>query len=123
MAAADAEALFVEHYEVLLRYFARAIGQRDAARDLAQEVYLRTSRSAIPVASAPEVRAWLFRIARILVIDHHRARGRMPREVKSTVLLKADEVVGVDLPRLAEDASGAFANHVFSIRMRSRQTR
>lgn len=45
------------------------------------------------------------------------------REVRATVPLAADETVTVDLPRLGENTSGAFANHVFTIRVRSVQVR
>ena len=79
--SADAEALFAEHREPLFRYLCRAAGQADAARDLTQDVFLRVSRTAIPSASRPEVQAWLFRIARNLVIDYHRRRHRAPLTV------------------------------------------
>jgi len=45
------------------------------------------------------------------------------REVKSTVQLKANEVVAVELPRLGENASNAFANQTFSITLRSQRIR
>jgi hypothetical protein len=45
------------------------------------------------------------------------------REVKSTVQLKANEVVAVELPRLGENASNAFANQMFSITLRSQRIR
>ena len=45
------------------------------------------------------------------------------REVKSTMQLKANEVVAVELPRLGENASNAFANQMFSIRLRSQRIR
>ena len=59
MAAVDAEALFAEHHQTLLRYLCRAIGQADAARDLAQDVFLRISRSAIVnVDRIQEIQPW-----------------------------------------------------------------
>jgi hypothetical protein len=45
------------------------------------------------------------------------------RQVTSTVQLKPDEVVSVQLPRLSENASGAFADQAFSITMRSHRIR
>jgi hypothetical protein len=45
------------------------------------------------------------------------------RKVTSTVQLRPDEVVAVQLPRLTENNSGAFANETFSITLRSRQIR
>jgi hypothetical protein len=64
-------------------------------------------------------------------VDALRGTGRtpapprliIPRELKSTLLLKADEEIVVDLATLRENAIGAFANHAFSLRIRSRQVR
>ncbi len=72
-------------------------------------------------------------IARSRLIEGGRQSETMPhgpnsrffvaREVKSTVQLKPDEVVAVELPRLGENASGAFTNQSFSITMRSQRIR
>lgn len=74
----DPERLFVANHGRLFRYFCRAVGDADAARDLTQEVFLRVSRSAIPAAADGELTGWLFRIARNLALDHHRRRLRHP---------------------------------------------
>jgi RNA polymerase sigma-70 factor (ECF subfamily) len=76
--AADAAALFAAHQHRLFRYFCRAVGQPETARDLTQDVFLRVSRTTIPVAADGEVRAWLFQIARNLALDYHRKRLRHP---------------------------------------------
>ena len=76
--AVDSEALFATHQHGLFRYFCRAVGHTETARDLTQEVFVRVSRTAIPVAADGEVRAWLFHIARNLALDHHRTRLRHP---------------------------------------------
>src|SRR5688572_25399033 len=75
---ADPEALFAANHQRLFRYFCRAVGQTEAARDLTQEVFLRVTRATIPAAVDGELRAWLFRIARNLALDHHRSRLRHP---------------------------------------------
>jgi RNA polymerase sigma-70 factor, ECF subfamily len=74
----DPEALYAAHQHRLFKYFCRAVGQTETARDLTQEVFLRVSRTTIPAAADGEVRAWLFRIARNLALDHHRERLRRP---------------------------------------------
>jgi RNA polymerase sigma-70 factor (ECF subfamily) len=77
---ADRDALFAEHHHKLFRYFCRAVGDAEAARDLTQELFLRVTRSAVPVASNGNLAPWLFSIARNLVVDHHRRRQRNPVE-------------------------------------------
>ena len=42
------ESLFAQYDDRLLRYLSRAAGEREAARDLHQEAFLRVSRTAIP---------------------------------------------------------------------------
>jgi hypothetical protein len=51
------------------------------------------------------------------------SRFFVAREVTSTLQLKPDEVVSVELPRLGENASGAFANQTFAITVRSQRIR
>jgi RNA polymerase sigma-70 factor, ECF subfamily len=74
----DPEVLFAANQPRLFRYFLRAVGQIETARDLTQDVFLRVSRTAVPQAPDGEVRAWLFRIARNLALDHYRKHGRQP---------------------------------------------
>ncbi|MCC7042840.1 MAG: hypothetical protein IT183_03200 [Acidobacteria bacterium] len=45
------------------------------------------------------------------------------REVESALRFTADEVVSVDLPRLADNATGAFQGRTYTLRVRSRQIR
>lgn len=76
--AVDPETLFAVYQHRLFKYFCRAVGQTETARDLTQDVFLSVSRTTIPVAADGEVRAWLFHIARNLALDHHRKRLRQP---------------------------------------------
>ena len=81
----DAEMLFALYEDRLRRYLGRAAGETELARDLTQEVFLRVSRVAIPVASEDQLAGWLFRIARNVVMDHHRQQNRRPEETFETV--------------------------------------
>jgi RNA polymerase sigma-70 factor (ECF subfamily) len=74
----DAESLFAQYHDRLLRYLSRAAGEREAARDLTQEVFLRVSRAAIPTGPENQLAGWLFKIARNVALDHHRKRRRRP---------------------------------------------
>jgi len=74
----DAEALFTAHHRQIVRYLNRAVGHTETARDLAQEVFLRVARTPAPASNDGERRAWLFRIARNLAIDHQRQQHRRP---------------------------------------------
>ena len=75
---ADAEALYNANHRGLFRYFVRAVGHAETARDLTQDVFVRVSRSVIPAAPEAALRGWLFQIARNLALDHHRSGHRRP---------------------------------------------
>ena len=75
---ANAESLFALYHDRLLRYLSRAAGEREVARDLTQEVFLRVSRTAIPNGPQHQLGGWLFKIARNVALDHHRQRRRRP---------------------------------------------
>src|SRR3982751_823671 len=79
---ADAETLFAEHQPAVLRYLTRIVGHAETARDLAQDVFLRISRTTIPQAEAAELRAWVFRIARNLAFNYLRDQARRPVAVE-----------------------------------------
>ena len=82
----DAATLFALYHDRLRRYLGRASGETELARDLAQEVFLRVSRVAIPVAPENQLAGWLFRIARNVALDHHRQQNRRPEEALGTLL-------------------------------------
>ena len=75
---ADTAGLFAANRDRLFRYFCRAVGGADTARDLTQEVFLRVTRSPVPGTADGDLGPWLFRIARNLALDHHRSRVRHP---------------------------------------------
>jgi RNA polymerase sigma-70 factor (ECF subfamily) len=93
---ADPEGLFSAHHQGIFKYLCRAVGRAETARDLTQEVFLRASRGA--AAMNGDASAWLFRIARNLVIDYHRGLSRHP----------APSPIGVEATRPAsQDVSTA----------------
>jgi RNA polymerase sigma factor (sigma-70 family) len=80
----DAEALFTAHRGGVHRYLTRVVGHPDLARDLTQEVFLRVSRTDVPLAGCDELRGWVFRIARNLALNYLRDRGRRGEAVALT---------------------------------------
>lgn len=82
---ADAEELFTSNHGRLFRYFCRAVGRAEMARDLTQEVFVRVSRTPIRETTGGDLSGWLFRIARNLALDHHRTRQRHPEALAIVV--------------------------------------
>ena len=74
----DVEQVYADHREGVFRYLRRIVGGTDVARDLTQEVFLRVSRAGVPDAPGNERRAWVFRIARNLALNHVRDGRRRP---------------------------------------------
>ena len=68
---------FVANHTALVRYVARRVKCLFTARDLVQEVYLRTLR--VDAGTVGNARAMLFEIAANLATDHARAEGRRAR--------------------------------------------
>lgn len=73
--------LFAEYRLGIYRYLCRITGQADAAHDLTQDVFLRVTRAGIPPTDAGGRKAWLFRIARNLALNHLRDGHRRPVHV------------------------------------------
>lgn len=59
-------------YEAIRRYALRLLSDYEAAMDVAQEVFLRLEQNRDGVE---QPRAWAYRAARNLVIDHYRKKG------------------------------------------------
>lgn len=79
---ADIESLFAAHRQGVYRYLCRIVGKADAASDLTQEVFLRVSRATLPDTNETGQRAWIFRIARNLALNHLRDGRRRPEPVE-----------------------------------------
>jgi RNA polymerase sigma-70 factor (ECF subfamily) len=100
----DADAigqLFDAHHQALFRYVWSRVGERALAEDLTGDVFMRML-SALPryqVSGAP-FRAWLYQIARNLLIDHYRKTGN-----RMNIPLQQVETVGdamMDLSTVVE---------------------
>lgn len=80
---ADADVLFTAHRDGVFRYLCRIVGHEDA-RELTQEVFLRVHRAEAPETSEGGRRAWLFRIARNVALNHVRDDRRRGETVELT---------------------------------------
>jgi len=71
------DALYADHRQTLHAYFVGKTGDADLALDLLQDTFVRVWRnvSTLETLSAERQRAWLFSVARNLVIDQYRARA------------------------------------------------
>jgi len=78
---ADIESLVAAHRQGVYRYLCRFVGRADTAHDLTQEVFLRVSRTSVPETNDTGQRAWIFRIARNLALNHVRDGRRRPEPV------------------------------------------
>ena len=70
-------ALYDQHHAALFRYIWSRVRDRRLAEDLTGEVFLRmlTALPGFRPSQAP-FRAWLYRVARNLLVDHYRKEGR-----------------------------------------------
>lgn len=71
----DTDVLFAAHRDQIFRYLCRIVGHGDA-RELTQEVFVRVLRGPVPAADETGRRAWIFRIARNLALNHIRDNRR-----------------------------------------------
>jgi RNA polymerase sigma-70 factor (ECF subfamily) len=62
----------------LARFVRSKVTDSHEAEDIVQEVMLRLHRSVGQLRARQMVGPWLFQIARNVIIDHYRARGRRP---------------------------------------------
>lgn len=94
------EAFYREHVEDLQRFVARRVGDRERAADLTAEAFLAA------IDSAPRYRprkgppkAWLYGIARVLVANERRRRGREragEARLRGSALLDEEDAARLD---------------------------
>ena len=73
---ADAFREIVEHYEApIVRYLFRMTGDREVARDLAQDTFLQAYRGILKTSSDLSFKAWLYKIATNNARQYHRRRS------------------------------------------------
>jgi RNA polymerase sigma factor (sigma-70 family) len=94
------EAFYGEHVEDLQRFVARRVGDRERAADLTAEIFLAAIGSAHryrPRRGTPK--AWLYGIARVLVANDRRQRGREragEERLRGSALLDEEDAARMD---------------------------
>jgi RNA polymerase sigma-70 factor (ECF subfamily) len=99
--------IIAAEYPGVFRYLCRVVGRADVARDLTQEVFLRVSRAAAPVEDGLERRAWVFKIARNLALNHLRDTHRRPVAVELAEAVRTRPATQ-ELAALLKEALGAL---------------
>jgi RNA polymerase sigma-70 factor (ECF subfamily) len=107
--------LFDAHRHGVFRYLCRMVGEADA-RDLTQQVFLQVARGPVPESPPHAQRAWVFRIAHNLALNHVRDDGRRPATVDrfdSSRLATQETAAAV---HQALDTLGSLDREVFLLR-------
>jgi RNA polymerase sigma factor (sigma-70 family) len=89
------EALYAQHYGVILAYAIRRTSTRDDAQDVVAEVFTTAWRQMDRLPGEPGDRLWLYGIARRVVARHHRGRRRRSR-LKARLTLERSPTQTVD---------------------------
>lgn len=94
-------ALYAQTAAPLRAYVVRTMGHGAHADDIVQEAYLRLLRKPVPTRDADGLRAYLFRTAGNLVIDHWRAHKHESQETPpERSAAGRNEVLHLDVGRL-----------------------
>ena len=85
-------AVYDEHHPAIYRYVYRQVGEVETARDLTAEVFHRLLR-AVQRGGAPDrhLKAWLYRTAHNIVIDHYRRQGHRQHLPLDEEMVNADD--------------------------------
>ena len=66
-----------QHLSSKLRgYLLKRVSDKEVAEDLLQEVFIRIHKNLATIEDKERIQAWVFQIARNIVIDYHRSNGR-----------------------------------------------
>lgn len=92
--------LYDQHQNAIFRYLWARLGQRPVAEDLTGEVFMRMLTALPNYRPTAPFRAWLYRIARNLLVDYYRKHGRTAQVPLEAA--EAQPTADTDLLTLAE---------------------
>ena len=93
------ETLYRRHKEGLFRYLQHMCGDREAARDLFQEVWRKVIASRERYQARAQFRAFLFSVAHNCAMDHFRRRSRQPLHAAEDVEHFSEQLVTAEHQR------------------------
>lgn len=93
------EGFFHQHHAVVFGYLWRMTGEEQIANDLSQETFLRAWQQFPTISTYDQPRAWLFRVATHLALDHAHSMARrsaiwhrdIPIDEDSATMLAPDQ--------------------------------
>jgi RNA polymerase sigma-70 factor (ECF subfamily) len=87
--------IYDEYHPLLYRYIYRRVGDVETARDLTADVFRRFLQATVN-GNGPndQLRAWLYRVAHNIVVDHYRRQHVRQTDLKEEQLVKADDDPG-----------------------------
>lgn len=94
--------MFELYYKELVGYFSKNLGDQERAKDVVQETYLRISAMGEKATAVVEPRAFLYQVAKRIIIDEWRKEKNAP-----LLSLKAAEEVSVEEEPLEQLLSNA----------------
>lgn len=113
------EEIYRRYHSAVYGYCLMRLGDRHAAEDATQETFLKMSVAAgEPVEN---VKAWLFTVARNVVIDATRRRGTLPDQVDLEAALDSAEAGSYEAPFLAMDVTSNVFIALRSLSARDRK--
>jgi RNA polymerase sigma-70 factor, ECF subfamily len=102
------EAIWNEHYAAIFSFARRRLSGDEAAKDVAADTFLVAWRRLDEVPDEP--RAWLFKVARNVLANYDRGRGR--RRALQARLIATQEAPTTDPPGEAIDGLAAAFNRL-----------
>ena len=96
------ETAYREFRDQLSRYVAKRLGNPADIEEVLQDVFLRVVRNEAALGKARAPLAWLYTVARSVLIDHYRKQGRTPRARTGTT---GETVAVTMLPAAMEPAA------------------
>lgn len=98
----DFPALYREYYPKIVGYLRRLVSEAEA-EDVAQEAFVKISRSLDGFRGESQLSTWIYRIATNAALDHHRKTSS--RQTKLTADLPEEDDLSSDERALLQDSS------------------